>query len=871
MKAIELREKFLKYFENQGHTRVRSASLIPHGDATLYFCNAGMVPFKQVFTGEEKRDYSRAASSQKCMRVSGKHNDLENVGHTARHHTFFEMLGNFSFGDYFKKDAIRFAWEFLTQEVGLDPDRLWITVYETDDEAAQLWESEVGVAKDRILRFGDEENFWSMGPTGPCGPCSEIHYDHGPEAGTSPEDVVNGEGDRYMEIWNLVFMQYDRDESGKMTPLPKPSIDTGMGLERLAAAVQGVHSNYETDLFTPLIDAACKLTGVTYGKDAQQDASIHVLADHIRATAFLIADGVQPSNDGRGYVLRRIMRRAIRYGKLLGMNEPFFYRLFTPLMQMMGEVYPELLEHQKLITQLIEQEEKRFLETLENGLKLIQTEIENHQDDKVLPGEIVFTLYDTFGFPTDLTALIAEEKGYQIDQAGFDQQMAAQQERGRAAWKGATPKSKGPAYEALLEQGVKTEFVGYDHLSGKSPVASLIRGGEIVSKVQEGESVELITTKTPFYAESGGQVGDQGLIVTPQARLMVTDTQKLGDAVMHSARVVEGKLQTGDEVELAVDAEFRSGSMIHHSATHLFHAALRQVLGEHVRQAGSLVTPHRTRFDFTHFQPLTAQEISQIEDLVNEQIRNNLTVMCQVLPYDKAIEMGALAFFGDKYGDMVRVLSMGDFSIEFCGGTHVEATGQIGLFKIVGQSAVGSGVRRIEAVVGPEALAYFRSMEHQVEEIATRLNTNPKEVLTKLEKYLDQVTVLEKEVASLKSRLMSGSAGESTEQVQEINGVKVMTLQSEVADKKLVRKLSDDLMKKVGSGIVVIAASDNGKARLVVRVTEDLTKKYKAGDLIKQLAPIVGGKGGGRPDMAEAGGDDASKIPEVFKELPKLL
>jgi alanyl-tRNA synthetase len=870
MKSSELREKFLIYFEEQGHKRVRSASLIPFDDPTLYFTNAGMVPFKKVFTGEEGRDYTRATSSQKCMRVSGKHNDLENVGRTARHHTFFEMLGNFSFGDYFKKEAIHFSWDFLTKEVGLDQKNLWVTVHDSDDEAEKLWLSETSIAKDRVKRFGDKDNFWSMGAVGPCGPCSEIHYDQGPEMGTGPDDVLNGAGDRFMEIWNLVFMQYQQDESGKRTPLPKPSIDTGMGLERLAAVLQGAPTNYDCDLFSPIIEEASRLTHIPYGENADHDVSLRVLADHIRSTSFLIADGVQPSNEGRGYVLRRIMRRAIRHGQLLGLKEAFFYQLSGTLREVLGESFPELTKNKKIIDQVIQTEEERFLETLEHGLKLIGDAMKKYKADKSLPGDVVFTLYDTFGFPTDLTELIAEEKGYQVDHAGFETLMSAQKERGRKAWKGSSQAASGEAYEELARLGIKTDFVGYGQLNSESSVAALLSEGERIDKAQEGKVIELVTPLTPFYAESGGQVGDQGIIQSKNAQLMVLDTHKSGAVFLHKARVTEGSLQEGDEIHLAVDPAFRKGAMIHHSATHLFHAALRNVLGEHVRQGGSLVTPHRLRFDFSHCQSVSAAELQTIEDEVNREIRHNLQVICDVLPYDEAIKKGALAFFGDKYGDEVRVLSMGDYSIELCGGTHVSATGEIGLFKIVGQTAVGAGTRRVEAVVGPEGIQYLRGLEQQINSMASKLNTTPKDLNEKLEKYLLQVDQLKGEVEGLQSKLMSDKAG-SSENIEDINGIKLMTLETEVADKKLVRKLSDDMIGKVRSGIVAIGAKDGNNVRLVIRVTKNLTDKYKAGDLVKKLAPIIGGKGGGRPDMAEAGGTDASQLTELFSKLKSCL
>ncbi|MBI1909236.1 MAG: alanine--tRNA ligase [Deltaproteobacteria bacterium] len=885
MKSSEIREKFLRYFEKNSHTRVPSAPLIPLGDPTLYFVNAGMVPFKNVFIGQEKRPYTRAVSSQKCLRVSGKHNDLENVGRTARHHTFFEMLGNFSFGDYFKKEACRFGWEFLTKEMGLAKEKLMITIYTDDDEAEEIWHKEIGVPKERIRRFGQKENFWAMGESGPCGPCSEIHYDHGEKQGCGKKScTVNCECDRYMEIWNLVFMQFNRDDKGKLTPLPKPSIDTGMGLERLACVAQGKHSNYESDLFTPLIKECERLTGKKYGKgaspkgDTETDISIQVLCDHIRSATFLIADGVQPSNEGRGYVLRRILRRAIRHGKLLGQTKPFFYKLAEVVVREMGQAYPEIREHRETIEKVIEGEEERFLETLDRGLSMIEEELAKikKSGEKKLAGSVVFKLYDTYGFPRDLTELIAEEKGFSIDRDGFESEMAKQKKRGKQAWKGSGEKGSGTVYQVLLQKERRSRFVGYDRLQSHSPVMALVCGETILSKVASGEEVEVVTEETPFYPEGGGQVGDKGLITTKKVQLQVVDTRKpVEGIIVHKAEVVEGTLQEGDEVDLAVDAPLREATMAHHSATHLLHAALRLILGKHVRQGGSLVTPNRLRFDFSHFEAVDRKKLQEIENLVNEKIRADLAVTHELLAYKKAIEKGALAFFGDKYGDIVRTCRMGDFSMELCGGTHVRATGQIGLLKILSESSVSAGTRRIEAVVGGEALAYLRQLELNLHQAGQLLKSSPAEVASRIERLIEQVKNLEKEIQKQKVQALS-SQQSSNERVEEIKGVKLLTVQTETSDGKLLRDLSDKAIGKLGSGIALLVGSGEGKGdspktSLIVRVSKDLTSKYDAGKIVKELAPLIGGSGGGRPDMAQAGGTDSSHLDQVFQKVKTIL
>jgi alanyl-tRNA synthetase len=871
MKSQEIRERFLKFFESLRHKRVASASLIPADDPTLYFTNAGMVPFKNYFTGAQKAPFPRATSSQKCLRVSGKHNDLENVGRTARHHTFFEMLGNFSFGDYFKREAIRYAWDFLTLEMKIPKDRLWITVYEKDDEAEELWQKEAGVPKDRIKRLGEKDNFWAMGDTGPCGPCSEIHYDHGKEFGCGkPTCAIGCDCDRFMEIWNLVFMQFERDDGGHMKPLPKPSIDTGMGLERLAAVAQGVHANYDSDLFTPLIREVEKLTGKKYsgavpgkgGPHEETNVSIRVLCDHIRSAAFLIADGVQPSNEGRGYVLRRVLRRAIRHGKLLGMNEPFFYKLADVVLREMGPVYSELGREIELIKRVIRSEEEKFLETLDKGLAIIREELEQARKakERVLSGEVVFKLYDTYGFPIDLTELIAQETGLDIDMAGFEELMEEQKGRGRRAWKGSAASKMKDIYQEIVQKNVRSEFVGYDRLKDKSPVAAMIRVADEqrVDKAGSGEEVEIVTLKTPFYPEGGGQVGDHGLIETKNLKAEVVDTHKGGELIVHRVKILEGKVQEGDEADLAVSPEWREGSMTHHSATHLLHAALRNVLGTHVRQAGSLVTPEKLRFDFSHFEPVAKERLAEIEEMVNAQIRRNLAVTTNVMAY--AIKAGALAFFGDKYGDRVRVCKMGDFSTELCGGTHVLATGQIGLLKITGEGSVAAGIRRVEAVVGVQGIHYLKKLESEIDRLAAMLKSNPHDVVERVEKMLDQVKRLEKDLQKAKTK--GADAGGEQEEIKEVNGVRILTSIVSIEDPKLLRDLSDQKIQKLGSGIAALGAVADGKVTLIIRVSKDLTSKYHAGNILKEIAPIVGGTGGGRPDMAQGGGSK----PEALKD-----
>ena len=863
MTSNEIRSRFLDYFKRQGHTIVPSSPLVPGNDPTLLFTNSGMVQFKDVFLGKEKRPYVRAATSQRCVRAGGKHNDLENVGYTARHHTFFEMLGNFSFGDYFKRDAIRFAWELLTREFGLDPARLWVTVYQTDDEAYDLWTKDIKVPKERIGRIGDtpggskfqSDNFWQMGDTGPCGPCTEIFYDHGPGIPGGPPGTADADGDRYIEIWNLVFMQFNRDESGTLHPLPKPSVDTGMGLERIAAVLQRVHSNYEIDLFRDLIAAAARVTGA---KDLDS-SSLKVIADHIRACAFLIIDGVIPGNEGRGYVLRRIIRRAIRHGYKLGQTKPFFHKLVGDLSRVMGEAYPELPAAQHPVADVLKQEEERFAETLENGMKVLESAL--HREDRMLDGETVFQLYDTFGFPVDLTADIARERGVMIDHAGFEEAMEKQRERARAA-------SKFTMQAGMDYSGQATEFHGYDTLRLDGKIVALYRGGAPVQRIEAGDAAVVVLDRTPFYAESGGQVGDQGEIASGNGSFTVDDTQKIQAEVFgHKGVLKAGRLAVGDAVTAQVNPVTRTRAAYNHSATHLMHAALRKVLGLHVMQKGSLVDANRTRFDFSHHAPMTPEQIAEVEALVNREIRSNHAVETRRMKYDEAIKAGAMALFGEKYGDEVRVLRMGDFSTELCGGTHVRRTGDIGFFKIVSESGVAAGIRRVEAVTAEGALAWVKEQEARLGEAAQVLKAQPQEILQKLGQILDNVKSLEKELARLKSRLASSQGDDLAEQAVAIGKVRVLAAKLDGADVRTLREAMDKLKDKLKSAAIVLGAVEGDKVTLIAGVTDDLTSKVKAGELVNYVAQQVGGKGGGRADMAQAGGTQPARLPDALASV----
>ncbi|HEX2584054.1 MAG TPA: alanine--tRNA ligase [Steroidobacteraceae bacterium] len=867
LSSAQLRALYLEYFQRNGHTVVPSSSLVPGNDPTLLFTNAGMVQFKDVFLGKETRNYVRAASSQRCVRAGGKHNDLENVGYTARHHTFFEMLGNFSFGDYFKKDAIRFAWEFVTGKewLSISPERLMVTVYKTDDEAYEIWKS-VGVSSDRIVRIGDKpsggsDNFWQMGDTGPCGPCTEIFYDHGAHIPGGPPGSENEDGDRWIEIWNVVFMQFERDASGKLTPLPKPSVDTGMGLERVAAVMQGVHSNYEIDLFQGLIQAAAQATNT---KDLKS-SSLRVIADHIRACSFLIADGVLPSNEGRGYVLRRIIRRAIRHGYKLGQSKPFFYSLVVALEKEMGSAYPELITQRAHIERVLKQEEERFAETLTQGMGLLEETIKSLKN-KQIPGEAVFKLYDTYGFPVDLTNDIARERGLSIDEAGFEQAMEAQRERARAASK------FGVDLRAAVKLDSKTQFTGYQNEKDQGKVVALIRDGQQVDGLHAGDEGQVVLDRTPFYAESGGQVGDVGELRSSNAQFAVTDTQKMGTAHAHIGKLVTGEIKVGDVLDASVNHAARSAIRLNHTATHLLHAALRKVLGSHVTQKGSLVSAERLRFDFSHYSAVTAEELQTIEQLVNDQIRANASADTQLMNQEAAIAAGAMALFGEKYDSEVRVLKIGEFSMELCGGTHVNRAGDIGLFKIVSESGVAAGIRRIEAVTGQGALNWVRETENVIRNISVLVKGSREDVEAKIKQLIDRSRKFEKDIAQLKSKLASGQGNDLTTLAVDINGIKLISTQVEGADATALREAVDQLKNKLKSAVIVLASTDeSGKVTLIAGVTTAETSRVKAGDVANVVAQQIGGRGGGRPDMAQAGGPNADNLPAALQSVESWL
>ncbi|CUS48640.1 MAG: alanine--tRNA ligase AlaS [Idiomarinaceae bacterium HL-53] len=855
MTSAEIRSAFLQFFEKQGHTIVPSASLIPGNDATLLFTNAGMVPFKDVFLGTEQRNYTRATSSQRCVRAGGKHNDLENVGYTARHHTFFEMLGNFSFGDYFKREAIQYAWQFLTEELRLPKEKLWVTVFEEDDEAYDIWAQEIGVAEARISRIGAKDNFWQMGDTGPCGPCSEIFYDHGPEVWGGPPGTPEEDGDRYIEIWNLVFMQYNRQSDGTLDPLPKPSVDTGMGLERIAAVLQHVHSNYETDTFVALIKKAGELTGTS---DLSQQ-SLRVIADHIRSCSFLIADGVMPSNEGRGYVLRRIIRRAIRHGHKLGKSEPFFSELVPELVRLMGDAFPELVKAQKNIVRALAQEEAQFARTVERGLTLLEDAMAGLQEGDTLAGEVAFKLYDTYGFPYDLTADITRERGIQVDQAGFDAAMAVQRERAQQA------SQFGVDYNAQVTSGVVTEFLGYQQTKeDKAEVVEIYVDGQAVDAIAPGTKATIVLAQTPFYAESGGQIGDQGeLRQAGDVSFSVADTQYLGKGIGHVGQSLRA-LKRGDKVEAVVHAERRQAIKRNHSATHLVHAALRNVLGDHVNQKGSLVDAERLRFDFAHGQAVSADEWLAIEQQVNEQILRNHTLKTAVMPIEQAKAAGAMALFGEKYDDDVRVVTMGDYSMELCGGTHVERTGDIGLFRLVAESGIASGVRRIEAVTGHAALQYMQAQAKQLKVASSLLKTDQNKLVERIEQVLDKQKVLERELGDLQKAAAAQAGAQLANQPELIGGTKVIIASLPDVDPKGLREMVDDLKNRLQEGVVLVAVPTEGKVSLIAGVTKGLVGRVKAGELVNIAAQQVGGKGGGRPDMAQAGGSEPEKVREAL-------
>jgi len=861
MTSNELREEFLAFFNKRGHEVVPSSPLVPGNDPTLLFTNAGMVQFKDVFLGDDKRRYNRAVTSQRCVRAGGKHNDLENVGYTARHHTFFEMLGNFSFGDYFKDDAIKFAWEFLTEHLGLSAEKLWVTVYEDDDEAADIWLKTIKVSRDRFSRLGAKNNFWAMGDTGPCGPCSEIFYDHGPEVAGGPPGSADEDGDRFVEIWNLVFMQSERSADGELTPLPKPSVDTGMGLERLAAVMQGVHSNYDTDLFANLIAAAASILGVKN----DGSSSMNVIADHIRASAFLIVDGVLPGNEGRSYVLRRIIRRAVRHGKKLGVKEPFLYKLVAPLCKEMGDAYPELVKAKSHVERVLKTEEQRFAETLDQGMEILESAIAN-LDGSELPGDIIFKLYDTYGFPVDLTADIARERGIAVDQSGYDQHMEVQRARARGASKFKTKVPVGSLPLAGRGAAVETVFTGYEDTKGHSKVALLFKDGVEVDTVKAGDEAALILRETPFYAESGGQVGDTGVVDSDGGLFVVSDTQKSGDTIVHFGKVKSGKVSVGCNAEARVDEARRAAILLNHSATHLMHAALRNVLGDHVLQKGSLVAPDRLRFDFSHFEAVSADQLQQIEKLVNDQIRRNVAAVTDLMNYDDAVAAGAMALFGEKYGDEVRVLLFDDFSVELCGGTHVTRTGDIGLFKITSEGGVASGVRRIEAVTGQGALQWVEENQRLLDEVSAMLRSPAGQAPAKVEQLLRRSKTLEKELAATRQKLLTGDAA-STDDVVEIAGVKILTARIDGADARTLRDAVDRYKDKLQTAVVVLGSVDDGKVRLAAGVTRNTTDRIRAGDVIQPVAEQVGGRGGGRPDFAQAGGSNPEALDKALASV----
>lgn len=863
MKTSEIRQKFLSFFQERGHEIVPSSSLIPANDPTLLFTNAGMVQFKDVFTGKETRPYVRATSSQRCVRAGGKHNDLENVGYTARHHTFFEMLGNFSFGDYFKEEAIKYAWELLTQVYQLPAEKLWVTVYHEDDEAYNIWHEQVGVPAERIIRIGDKggryvsDNFWQMADTGPCGPSSEIFYDHGPEVWGGPPGSPEEDGDRYIEIWNLVFMQFDRDAQGNLHPLPKPCVDTGMGLERIAAVLQHVHSNYEIDLFQNLIQAAARETGAT----DLQDNSLKVIADHIRACAFLIVDGVIPSNEGRGYVLRRIVRRALRHGHKLGQNQPFFYRLVADLVQLMGQAYPDLVQQQSRIEQVLKQEEERFSETLEHGMKILEAALAELPAGQDLDGQTLFTLYDTYGFPVDLTADICRERAVGVDLAGFESAMQRQREMARAS-------GKFKAAADLRYDGVETRFEGYEHLNLTATVTALYVDGTAVDSIQAGQEAIVVLDATPFYAEAGGQVGDKGMLATESTVFLVEDTQKIQPQVFgHHGVLQSGSLALGQTLQASVDATHRQNTIRNHSATHLMHKALREVLGGHVQQRGSLVDADKTRFDFAHDAAVTPEQIAQVEAIVNAEVLANQAVVAQLMSYDEAVSGGAVALFGEKYGDEVRVLDIG-FSRELCGGTHVQRTGDIGLFKIISEGGVAAGVRRIEAITGENALAWVQQTEHTLHQAAAALRTQPEKLADRIALLQSQLRELERERDQLKDKLAASAGQDLAGQAMALpNGVKLLASVLAGADPKSLRTTVDQLKDKLKSAVVVLATTKDGKISLVAGVTPDLHTQIKAGDLVGMVASQVGGKGGGRPDMAMGGGTDEAALDSALQSV----
>jgi len=881
MTGSAVRQKFLDYFKSKKHTIVSSSSLVPQKDPTLLFTNAGMVQFKNYFTGEEKAPFPRATTSQKCVRAGGKHNDLENVGYTARHHTFFEMLGNFSFGDYFKEGAIAMGWEFLVDILGLPPDRLWVTIHEgeeslgigPDEEARKIWRKYV--PQERILTFPSKDNFWQMGDTGPCGPCSEIVIDQGPAVGCGrPECAPGCDCDRYLELWNLVFMQFERYADGTVKPLPKPSIDTGMGLERITAIVQGVESNYDTDLFARILKAIGGACGKKYAPPSPEGVSFRVIADHARAAIFLISDGVLPSNEGRGYVLRRIMRRAMRHGKKLGIQEAFLFRLTDEVIALMQDAYPELVSHREMVKNMISNEEERFSETLNTGLRLWTDEIRKLKEraSKVIPGELIFKLYDTYGFPLDLTEEIARDEGFPLDKKGFEEAMDAQRERARESWKGSGEEALKEVYKSLAALKLKTEFVGYDRLESEGKILKMFKGEAEVEIGKEGEEVEVITDRSPFYGEAGGQQGDRGILSANGSRMEVSHSSRpLPDVIVHHGIIQSGTLRVGDTLKMRVDAESRGKTALNHTATHLLQAALRQVLGDHVKQAGSLVAPDRLRFDYTHFSPLSEEEIDRVEEIVNSRVRQNLQVCVSHIPYKEAVQRGAMALFGEKYGEVVRLVQVGGISAELCGGTHTTRSGDIGLFKILSETGVASGVRRIEAATGEGAWKALKKEEAELRAISDLVKAKPGEVAEKVQRILKQQKDLEREYEALQVKIASGKTKDLISSVREIKGVRVLSARVETKDPKSLREAADRLKDQIKSGIILLGAQGDGKVMLLCAVTPDLTGKYPAQKLVKEIAQIVGGTGGGRADMAQAGGTKVEALPEALEKIYDLI
>jgi alanyl-tRNA synthetase len=870
-----VRRAFLEYFEKNGHQIVSSSSLVPKDDPTLLFTNAGMVQFKKVFLGEENREYSRAASSQKCVRAGGKHNDLENVGKTARHHTFFEMLGNFSFGDYFKKEAIEFAWELLIRHFDLPKDRLWITIYKDDEEAYELWRKIAGIPHDRIARMGEKDNFWAMGDTGPCGPCSEIVFDQGEGIGCGrPECSIECDCDRYLEIWNLVFMQFNRDQSGSLFPLPKPSIDTGMGLERISAILQGKKSNYDTDLFMPIINFIEEISLFSYGEDEIRDTSMRVIADHIRGITFLLADGVNPSNEGRGYVLRRIIRRASRHGRRLNLKEPFLYKATGIVVDIMKDAYPELIQRRNVISQRLKREEERFSETLDRGLMILSNEKERLREigEKVIPGKIVFDLYATYGFPVDLTANVAEEDGFLIDHKGFEREMKAHRELGRESWTGSGGEEIPEAYRILKASSIRTEFIGYERLDAISRVLGIISDGTITDKADEGMTIEIVTEITPFYGEAGGQVGDWGIIKSERGLMEVeTSLRPYPDLIIHRGILRKGNIKKGDLVHLTVDGEKRAAIARSHSATHILQAVLRQVLGDSVHQAGSRVEPDLFRFDYTYSAPLDRRELYRIEELVNEFIQKNEEIHVKYMPYSEAISMGAMALFGEKYGDEVRVVIMGNFSLELCGGTHAKRTGDVGYFKLISDRGISSDVRRIEAMTGKRAVEYVQKEEDELREIGSILKASTMEIRDKIVKLLYHQKELEREIGNLRAKLASGKSEDLLDKVREIEGIKVLSVRIDVKDPQGMREFGDKLKERMKSGIILMGSEDKGKALLTLMITTNLTDRFNAGEMLNTIARRLGGRGGGSAKMAQAGLPDGNCLGDALEMIYDLV